>query len=161
MKNLNIDFDKNIVTFINNSIEFEVELLTADISRKKYFELKGRMMIVNKVNYGFNVDTRDGIRYYAEMSNQGMIYKDCKAFESNSDEVCYISEYGFENNDDDNGCDEWCTYGRDSYTRKDIEKACESFNLNKKYAADVFETVDWQSPESYIDEIAENIEDYE
>ena len=162
MKNLHVNFDNETAEFTDNGVKFTQPLSIGDLSRKLYFMFGSKLIFVNKADYGFNVETDEGIRYYAEMSQQGMIYKNYKAFKEDNSEICYIPEHGFKDDDIvDNSNEWWIHSGKDSYTRKDIEKACEDLNLNKKYAEDVFETVDWQYPESYIGEMIENIEDDE
>lgn len=64
---------------------------------------------------------------------QGVIYKNTEAFESDLDTVCYIPEL-FE----------------DKYTRRDFLRIC---NQQEEIARVVFEAVDWQSPETYVDEL--------
>jgi len=74
--------------------------------------------------------------------NQGYIYKDFKAYEQKKDVICYVPEF----NDD-------------GYTPKDFQLLAETafkdnnWKGNPQVLADLlFDTVDWQSPETLIDE---------
>jgi hypothetical protein len=85
-----------------------------------------------------------------EFCGQGFIYKNLEAFTNKTDEVCYIPEL-----DDE------------KYTYKDFVRICQEFIDNnedvKEYckreettaediAVNLFEFVDWQHPETLVDE---------
>ena len=74
-------------------------------------------------------------------TDQGYVYKDPNAFESKSSEVCYIPEL----------CDE-------KYTFADILDICKG---NEEIARIVFEVIDWQSPETYYEELINDGEVFE
>ena len=65
-------------------------------------------------------------------TEQGWVFKDERAFLKYKKKVCYIPELH------DGG-----------YTRQDFLDMC---NGQERFAAIVFECVDWQSPETYIEE---------
>lgn len=65
-------------------------------------------------------------------TEQGFVYKNEWAFYSHSDDVCYIPELG-----------------DDLYRYQDFLELCEF----EEFAEDVFNTVDWQFPETYWDEL--------
>lgn len=63
---------------------------------------------------------------------QGWIFKDEEAFLSHADQVCYVPELS------DGG-----------YTRQDFMELC---NGQEDFAAECFRAVDWQCPETWVDE---------
>lgn len=63
---------------------------------------------------------------------QGMIYKNWDAYENHPSEVCYIPELS-----------------DSKYTRKDIVEMCHG---NEELAKEVFQCLDWQHPESLIED---------
>ena len=63
---------------------------------------------------------------------QGWIFKDEEAFLSHADQVCYVPELS------DGG-----------YTRQDFMDLC---NGQEDFAAECFRAVDWQCPETWVDE---------
>ena len=63
---------------------------------------------------------------------QGWIFKDGEAFLSHADQVCYVPELS------DGG-----------YTRQDFMDLC---NGQEDFAAECFRAVDWQCPETWVDE---------
>lgn len=86
-------------------------------------------------------------------SGQGYIYKNFEAFKNKTNEICYIPEYGI---DEENNIEQ-------SYTYNDfLEFATEYLKNNKGYkltpeqfAEELFNIVDWQSVEVLIDEYAD------
>lgn len=70
-------------------------------------------------------------------TEQGFVYKNEWAFYSHSDEICYIPELGDE-----------------PYRYQDFLELCEF----EEFAEDVFQTVDWQFPETYWDELDDDEE---
>ena len=70
-------------------------------------------------------------------TEQGFVYKNEWAFYSHSDEICYIPELGDE-----------------LYRYQDFLELCEF----QEFAEDVFQTVDWQFPETYWDELDDDEE---
>lgn len=67
-----------------------------------------------------------------EYYRQGWIFKDEAAFLSHGDQVCYVPELS------DGG-----------YTRQDFMALC---NGQEDFAAECFRAVDWQCPETWVDE---------
>ena len=67
-----------------------------------------------------------------EYYRQGWIFKDEEAFLSHADQVCYVPELS------DGG-----------YTRQDFMALC---NGQEDFAAECFRAVDWQCPETWVDE---------
>lgn len=63
---------------------------------------------------------------------QGWIFKDGEAFLSHADQVCYVPELS------DGG-----------YTRQDFMELC---NGQEDFAVECFRAVDWQCPETWVDE---------
>lgn len=94
--------------------------------------------------------------------NDGVVYKDKDAFETGNG-VCYIPEYGFENNDENSTSlfefntkeavaselEENSYIATEGYTREDLEKLCEDTRFN---AQDLFDHLDWMYPETLVDE---------
>ena len=94
--------------------------------------------------------------------NDGIIYKDQNAFEIGKG-VCYVNEYGFDNWYENSGqlfefnAKEAVASGIennsyvtcDGYTRRDLEKICEGTGID---VTDLFDHLDWQSPETLVDE---------
>lgn len=90
-------------------------------------------------------DNKVELEYYI----QGYIYKDFNAFENKTNDICYIPEYGV---DDDNTIE-------DSYTYQDfLDIAKGVFDSNgfegkpEVLAGKLFEFCDWQSPETLVEE---------
>lgn len=122
---------------------------------------------------GWKVTENDTTIYFGEYGrfgsyqNEGIIYKDQKAFESNKG-VCYISEYSFDGIQhsgnktyyDFKHPEEipeefeykilknpyWSLSG---YTRKDLENLCQEDNLDTE---DLFNHLDWMCAETLINE---------
>ena len=67
-----------------------------------------------------------------EYYRQGWIFKDEAAFLFHADQVCYVPELS------DGG-----------YTRQDFMALC---NAQEDFAAECFRAVDWQCPETWVDE---------
>ena len=80
--------------------------------------------------------------------NNGFIFKSFENYQ-NGKEICYIPEnasgYDFKEFLDE-------SYG---YTRKDFEKLCEGTRIDPDY---LFELVDWQFPQTLLDELLSNDE---
>lgn len=119
---------------------------------------------------GWKITTPNGETYYiGEYSthagcygNEGVTYKDRRAFET-GEGVCYIPEYGFENKDQNTG--ELFEFASKSlvaselpsnpyiseggYTRQSLIELC---NGEVDFAEDLFEHLDWMSPETLWDE---------
>lgn len=93
------------------------------------------------------------LEYYV----QGFIYKDFEAFKTKTDEICYIPEYGVDDEDNIEGsytyadflrmATEWCKEDEDcmDYLKK------EGLTFHD-VAENLFEMVDWQSPETVLEE---------
>lgn len=90
---------------------------------------------------------------------QGYGYKnyDFNWESGNPDEIIYVPEYCFGgfNNDGNIELDS-------CYTKREFEDMCEEFNRNNKdkyiTAEDLFDMVDWQHPNSLLDEIESMVE---
>lgn len=67
-----------------------------------------------------------------EFYGQGMIYKNTEAYDNGLDIVCYIPEQS-----------------DSKYTHRDFLAMC---NEQEEIAQVVFDSVDWQHPETYVDE---------
>ena len=79
------------------------------------------------------------VTYTKDWYRQGFVYKDEEAFLFSEDDICYIAE-------DDYPEEEI------RYTRKDIMRICEN---NWNTARIVFYLLDWQHPSSVYDEYIE------
>ena len=117
---------------------------------------------------GWKMETDNEIIYFGEYGrfgcycNDGVIYKDEQAFESDNG-VCYINEYGFDNEDENSGplfeflAKEAIASGlegnsyiaTDGYTRKDLITLCDG---DEGMAKELFDHLDWMSPETLISE---------
>lgn len=118
---------------------------------------------------GWKLVTPDETYYFGEYGqfgcycNDGVVYKDDKAFET-GEGVCYIPEFGFENNNPFEFSAkaliakeiEGNTYvAIQGYTRQDFIELCDG---NEGLAKELYEHVDWQHPETLWDEWLEDEE---
>lgn len=117
-------------------------------------------MIGNKI-------TRDGKTYYCkDYTGEGFIFKDEQAFENNTDDVCYIPEYGFADLDPAFTIDgeDYYEVKRDNcYTRKDLEDLYNEWLEDHKEELEengeyyplefIFGELDWMFPETYLNEL--------
>lgn len=129
-------------------------------------------MQVKKVECGWKVELNDNIGYVGEYGWQGVYYKDYDAWKNNNG-VVYIPEYGFEN-EEQNAAElfefsvkavvanqiENNSYVATAdtgvkYTKQDFLNICAG---NEDVAYDLFQSVDWQSPETLFDEWLEDEE---
>lgn len=77
-------------------------------------------------------------------SEQGIIFKDSEAYEKDWDAPCYVPEYGFPDDGRYEGTAEY-------YTHNNLLALCH----NDKTLCDfVFDSVDWQYPETYLEELS-------
>ena len=117
---------------------------------------------------GWKMETDNEIIYFGEYGrfgcycNDGVIYKDEQAFESGNG-VCYINEYGFDNEDENSGllfefaAKEAVASGLEGnsyiatngYTREDLINLCDG---DEGMAKELFDHLDWMSPETLISE---------
>ena len=117
---------------------------------------------------GWKMETDNETIYFGEYGsfgcycNTGVIYKDQEAFETGKG-VCYIPEYGFDNEDDNMSqlfefdakeavaSDlEGNTYvTTDGYSRETLEALCRGTGYD---AEDLFNHLDWMYPETLLDE---------
>lgn len=124
---------------------------------------------------GWKMETDDNTYYFGEYGqfgcyrNDGVVYKDRKAFET-GEGVCYISEYGFDNKDENFGVlfefvEKECVASElegnsyvatSGYTREDLEALCEGTEYE---AEDLFDHLDWMFPETLLDEWIQEEED--
>lgn len=124
---------------------------------------------------GWKMVTDENTLYFGQYGtfgcycNQGVIYKDEEAFKTGVG-VCYIPEYGFENNDENDGplfeffAKEYAAsdlegnsyIATEGYTRADLEILCEGTNYDVE---DLFDHLDWMYPETLIDEWLDNEEE--
>lgn len=126
-------------------------------------------MKIEKVHpAGWKMKTDEKTIYFGQYGrfgcycNDGVIYKDEEAFKTGVG-VCYIPEYGFENNDENNGllfefsAKEYIAsdlegnsyIATEGYTRADLENLCKDVGYD---AEDLFNHLDWMYPETLIDE---------
>ena len=117
---------------------------------------------------GWKMETGDETYYFGEYGkfgcycNDGVVYKDRQAFES-GEGVCYIPEYGFENESENfRSLFEFTTkeavaselegnsyVGISGYTREDLEDLCRGTSFDVE---DFFNHLDWMYPETLMDE---------
>lgn len=133
-----------------------------------------------KANRGWKFETPERTYYigefgYGNNGNEGVIYLDEDAFER-GEGVCYIPEYGFEN-ESQNGCELFEFYAKEavgsdiennpytasddtanSYTKQTFLDICFG---NEAFARELFNAVDWQSPETLWDEWLEDDDFYQ
>lgn len=126
-------------------------------------------MKIEKVHpAGWKMETGSNTYYFGEYGkfgcycNEGVVYKNEQAFE-NGDDVCYIPEYGFDNEEENanqlfefhakeaaaSGVEYNSYIATSGYTREDLEALCDGMNFN---ARELFDHLDWQYPETLIDE---------
>jgi hypothetical protein len=121
--------------------------------------------------------TDDETYYFGEYGrfgcycNDGVVYKDKNAFETGNG-VCYINEYGFDNNDENDGplfefnakeaaaseLEGNSYVATEGWTRADLEALCEGTNYDVE---DLFDHLDWMSPETLLDEWLDDDEEQE
>lgn len=126
---------------------------------------------------GWKMETDDETYYFGEYGqfgcycNDGVVYKDRQAFESGKG-VCYIPEYGFDNDDENSGplfefeakeavaseLEGNSYVATEGYTRKDLEDLCEDTNYDVE---DFFNHLDWMYPETLMSEWEEEEEENE
>lgn len=126
------------------------------------------MKIVKVYPAGWKMVTEDETFYFGEYGqfgcycNDGVVYKDEEAFKTGNG-VCYINEYGFENENENSttlfefrakectasGIEDNTYIATEGYTRKDLIDLC---NGNEDMAQDLFDHLDWMSPETLLDE---------
>lgn len=125
---------------------------------------------------GWKLITDDETYYFGEYGkfgcycNDGVVYKDKQAFET-GEGVCYINEYGFENNSDNIGklfefnvkeavaseLEGNSYVATSGYTRKDLIDLC---NGDELMAKELFDHLDWMAPETLWNEWCEEEEQY-
>lgn len=123
---------------------------------------------------GWKMVTPNETYYFGEYGqfgcycNDGVVYKDDKAFES-GEGVCYIPEFGFENANENpfefaikeciaSEIEDNTYVAIQGYTRQDFIKLCDG---NEKLARELYEHVDWQHPETLWNEWLEDEETQE
>lgn len=92
---------------------------------------------------------------------QGIGYKDYDAW-GTKNEIVYIPEYAFEDDNIETILDDGEVFYKldtikTKYTTNDIMEVCKTFGIPKRYAWQLFDTLDWQHPESLADEFSESI----
>ena len=117
---------------------------------------------------GWKMETGDNTYYFGEYGkfgcycNDGVVYKDKNAFGS-GEGVCYIPEYGFDNSRENMGelfefaakesvaseLEDNSYVATEGYTREDLEMLCKGTQYD---AEDLFDHLDWMSPETLLDE---------
>lgn len=123
---------------------------------------------------GWKMETDEETYYFGEYGqfgcycNEGIVYKDRHAFETGVG-VCYINEYGFDNDDENKGCLfefdakeavaselEGNSYvATTGWTRQELISLC---NGDELMASELFDHLDWMSPETLWDEWCEDEE---
>lgn len=87
---------------------------------------------------------------YPGGTDQGFVYKDARAFQEKSGEICYIPEHGFDSATPVDGG--YRLSECDGYTYGQFLAACGG---NERVAEVVFQNVDWQGPAAYYGEMDE------
>jgi hypothetical protein len=125
----------------------------------------GWKMVTDKETYYFGEYGKFGC-----YCNEGVIYKDENAFKT-GDGVCYINEYGFDNDDENSGklfefyVKEVVASGvesnsyvtTDGYTRDDLVMLCGG---DEEKAEALFNHLDWMCPETLWNEWLDDEEEY-
>ena len=122
---------------------------------------------------GWKMVTEDETFYFGEYGkfgcycNDGVVYKDEDAFKTGNG-VCYINEYGFDNEDENSTTlfefrakestaseiEDNSYIATEGYTRKDLIDLCDG---NESLAEELFDCLDWMTPETLLDEWSEEI----
>lgn len=117
---------------------------------------------------GWKMEMEDETVYFGEYGkfgcycNEGVVYKDEESFRTGNG-VCYINEYGFDNNEENLGrlfefaakefvaskLEDNSYIATQGYTRKDLEDLCKETSFDVE---DLFDHLDWMSPETLLDE---------
>lgn len=117
---------------------------------------------------GWKMETDDETYYFGEYGkfgcygNDGVVYKDNEAFDT-GEGVCYIPEYGFENESENAGplfefdvkeavaseLEGNSYVATEGYTRADLEDLCRGTGYD---VTDLFDHLDWMCPETLLDE---------
>lgn len=126
---------------------------------------------------GWKLTTDDETYYFGEYGkfgcyyNEGVVYKDRQAFETGNG-VCYINEYGFDNNDENDGplfefdakeavaseLEGNSYVATEGWTRQNLIDLC---NGDESMAKELFDHLDWMSPETLWNEWCEDEEKQE
>ena len=103
----------------------------------------GKIIKVNKDENG-NILSIEVEKEHSGTHNNGYIFKDFEAYERGLDEICYVPEYCSVNENNET---------LDFYTHRDFLELCGG---QEEIASMLFEMVDWQYPETLIEELFEN-----
>lgn len=104
--------------------------------------------IMNKKKFLLIGNIENGVVYAGETVN-GMVYKSEEAYLEHPDEICYVPEHGFPEEEQHyqgaikNVC---------GYTRNTLLELCEN---NQNLCDSLFREVDWQFPETWLNEFEE------
>lgn len=184
-ESLGQDFAKNFDEYLTNVYdmgefkESKVKLIPLE-EEKNYSEIKDEPKNKNleeeiyKADIGSIVKIDDKEYFKVEYSEQGLCYKDYDAFENRPDDVCYICESAIDDYQDNlipktkeiinkeieaggiitknSLLQDIKKYLSDDY----YKKITITDDLIETLASNIFDTVDWQSASSFIDEELEN-----
>ena len=101
-------------------------------------------MCKNYIQFGNVFKNGDEYVFESGSTGNGLCFKNEDNYLNHWDEPCYVPEYGFP---DKNESNDNCDY----YTHRSLLTLC---HHNHKLCDAVFYAVDWQYPETYLDELS-------
>ena len=145
------------------------------VSEQKYFISETEYMdIVKAADYGYLLKDHNGNYFYAPGETlQSYVYQDYESYQTGNG-ICYINQYEFENTENFIiPANEIMAYSRDDFYAAVRYSLLTEYNdyfkndiiptkLLSNITDFVFENVDWQTPEAFLDEInwEEDIKEY-
>lgn len=105
------------------------------------------------------IETFEEKRYLYGYTSDGMCFKDEEVYLNRPDEICYIPESTFIDCDkDDNGSISSDDAEMGGYSHNSILDLCDG---NENLAKIVFDTIEWQCPETYYNELLDSASEEE
>lgn len=134
-RNVPLELGKDEILIIKRGMDQRETLVYQGLYTKEMKRALDEMLTIGDIT---GIDKYGEPIYERGTTEQGFVYKNMWAYLNHSDEVCYIPELS-----------------DDPYCYRDFMNICGY----EKVADEVFSTVDWQSPEAYLNELQED-EDY-
>lgn len=116
---------------------------------------------------GSKEKVENGTLYHGGSTCEGVVFKDSKAFKQSHDDICYIQEYGFdepyilfESDTDDEerstmiiSGQAWTHNSICDMVKEKLEPSMQDKEFIEYLAERLFDTCDWQSPETLFNEL--------
>jgi hypothetical protein len=144
---------KNAKNFDSEYVERSKNFVESYASPDNENDLRPNHMKVGKI------ETFEGKRYLYGYTSEGMCFKDEEIYLNRPDEICYIPESTFIDCDkDDNGSISSDDAEFGGYSHNSILDLCDG---NENLAKVVFDTIEWQCPETYYNELLDSASEEE